>query len=235
MDNSNNSFQMILQQNGSPWVVALPTRSIYYDSSIADSDDFCTYEITFNSLAAVDNCHMVIGFGNSGMSGNGEFTIKDCTLEPHYSDYSLLTTDDHLIVDPAVFENDIINPPPENSNDASTSPPTVIEPALNILPVIEVSGVKKEIETEEPAEAEEIKEEVKEENIEIVQNVTDEEVTNDAEVLLPPDPPVIIEPIENASEKVSDKNKFPWWIIIIIIIVATTTTIIIKQVKKNKE
>lgn len=205
IDKSNDTFQIMLQKNGTPWTVALQKRTVNYDASLADAAGFCTYELVFNSMAAVDNCRMIVGFGNSGMEAPalGTFTLKDCVLEPHYSNHALLTTDDHLTVDPDVFIDD---PPPAPPAPTPTPAPEP-EPEKTQTTEPEVVPVKNQAAppvTPEPAEEESEPESETEDGTDITvetdNSETSETITEPEQTVTPPTPPQITEPEEEEEE-----------------------------------
>ncbi|MCM1440727.1 MAG: glycoside hydrolase family 16 protein, partial [Roseburia sp.] len=81
---TNNSFEYIIQENSGSWHVyggdAPNPSKLLYDSTKADADGFCTYEIEFTADMSLNTVHTVFGLGNSE-ANNATLILKDVAMD----------------------------------------------------------------------------------------------------------------------------------------------------------
>lgn len=76
---TNNTFEYIVQENGGGWHVFKDITKVNYENT-TDNDGYNEYKATFTANTTLNPVHIVIGLGNSAVSGNNIFSFKDFSL-----------------------------------------------------------------------------------------------------------------------------------------------------------
>lgn len=79
---SNGNVKYIIQENGGSWTVyGNGPTTVTYDSSKADKDGYCSYEVLIPANKSLKTVHMVFGFGHSEVTDDTIFSFKDVKME----------------------------------------------------------------------------------------------------------------------------------------------------------